>query len=615
MRPIILTLLAACAGLAAQPAVTKVEPPDWSAEPEGITLRMLLTGRDLAGARVRAPFPTARVAVSRSGTHLFVDLSIPAKTAPGAYPLEVTTAAGAVKAPFRVVPALAPAGRFGGFSPDDFIYLIMPDRFANGDPANDDPPVSRGLHDRAKPRYYHGGDLAGVVEHLPYLKDLGVTAIWLTPVYDNANRLNERETYGGQAITDYHGYGAVDFYAVDEHLGTLDDFRRLVDRAHALGIKVIQDQVANHTGPYHPWAEDPPTPTWFNGTVAHHIANDWRTWTLIDPHATPEMRRSTLDGWFIDILPDLNQGDPETARYLIQNTLWWIGRTGIDGIREDTLPYVPRAFWREWTAAIKRRYPAFHVVGEVFDGDPGLVSFFQGGRTRFDGVDSGVDTLFDFPLNGAVRKVFSGGGTMRELAQTLAHDWMYPDPRRLVTFADLHDMTRFISQPGADTGGLRLAFAFLAAARGIPMLYYGDEINLPGGNDPDNRRDFPGGWKEDGVNAFDAVSRTPEQEMTFGYIRKLARVRAALAALRRGAMVDLMVDDHSYAFARVTPAGSALAVFSNSKEPATLRVPLAGSGIRDGATLEEQLSGLPPVHVAAGAVEIRLPPRSAAIYR
>ena len=281
--------------------------------------------------------------------------------------------------PFELLAPLAREGRFQGFSPDDAIYLIMPDRFANGDPANDDPAVSQGLFDRAKPRYYHGGDLRGVIQKLPYLKDLGVTALWLNPWYENVNHLNERETYDGQAITDYHGYGATDFYAVEEHFGDLATLRELVDAAHAQGIKVIQDQVANHTGPYHPWVQDSPTPTWYYGTQQKHLANTWQTWTLQDPHATPQLQKATLEGWFIDILPDLNQDDPEVARYEIQNTLWWVGVSGLDGIRQDTLPYVHRRFWREWMAAIKKEYPKLTVVGELLDGDPALVSFFQGG--------------------------------------------------------------------------------------------------------------------------------------------------------------------------------------------------------------------------------------------
>ena len=616
MRPIILAIaLGFRLAYANAPVVTKVEPPDWPVEPQGITLRMLVTGRDLTGATARSTFPTGRVKVSRSGTHLFVDLTIPMTAAPGSYPLEITTPEGKVEAPFSLVPPLAPAGRFQGFNSDDVIYLIMPDRFANGDPSNDDPAISRGLHDRAKSRYYHGGDFAGIAQHLPYLKDLGVTALWLTPIYDNVNHLNERERYDGQAITDYHGYGAVDLYGVDEHFGDLEKFRELVDQAHAQGLKVIQDEVANHTGPYHPWAQDPPTATWFNGTEAHHLAETWRAWTLIDPHATAEMRKSTLDGWFIDILPDLNQDDPEVARYLIQNTLWWIGRTGIDGIREDTLPYAPRRFWREWTAAIRQKYPDFRVVGEVFDADPGMVSFFQGGAARFDGVDSGVDTLFDFPLQAAIAKVFTDAAPTGGLAQTLAHDWLYVDPKRLVTFVDLHDLPRFMGAKNATLDGLQRVFGFLLTARGIPMIYYGDEIGMSGGNDPDNRRDFPGGWKEDAHNAFEAAGRTAEQQKLFAQLQALTRLRARSVALRRGQMVNLLVEDRAYAFARVTPEERVVVVFNNAPQAVTLHIPLAGSGVAEGATLEDCYGAAPPVHARNYALDVPLPARAFAIYR
>ena len=620
MRPLL--LLAAVLGLAAAapPVVTKVEPPDWVPGPAPATLRILCTGANLAGASVQGPFPTSAIAVSQSGTHMFFDLKIPAHAAAGKYALRIVTRGGRAEAPFAVVTPLAPESRFQGFSSDDVVYLIMPDRFANGDPSNDDPTASPGMHDRAKTRYYHGGDFEGIIRRLPYLKDLGVTAIWLTPIYDNANHLNEREKYDGQAIADYHGYGAVDYYGVEEHFGTLDKFRELVDHAHALGIKVIQDQVANHTGPYHPWVEDPPTPTWFHGTEAQHLSNTWRTWTLIGPHASPAAQKTTLDGWFAGILPDLNQDDPEAARYLIQNTLWWIARTGIDGIRQDTLPYVPRRFWRDWTAAIRARYPHFNVVGEVFDSDPALVSFFQGGKARFDGIDSGIDTLFDFPLQNAIDKVFTGGAPLRELPKLLAHDALYPDAGRLVTFIDLHDLPRFLHRPGATPAALNEAFTFLFTTRGIPMLYYGDEIGMTGGDDPDNRRDFPGGWKEDASNAFDPAARTAEQQALFQRVQRLARLRAAAPALRRGSLLDLLVEDDAYAFARLSAAPNApgsrvLVVFNNAAAPATLDVPLPGTGITDGTRLEDCLGAAPPVVVREGAVRIPLPPHSSAIYR
>ena len=465
--------------------------------------------------------------------------------------------------------------RFQGFSSDDVLYLIMPDRFANGDPSNDDPSLSRGLHDRLKPRYYHGGDLQGILQHLPYLKDLGVTALWINPIYDNVNHVNEHEKYDGQLVTDYHGYGAVDFYAVDEHFGDLAIFQRLVDAAHALGIKIIQDQVANHTGPYHPWVTDSPTPTWFNGTLQKHLANTWQTWTLMDPHATPALQRSTLEGWFINILPDLNQNDPEVSRYLIQNTLWWIASTGMDGIRQDTLPYVPRSFWRAWMQAIKREYPGFRVVGEMFDEDPGLVSFFQGGKTQIDGIDSGIDSLFDFPLYGAIRRVFTRKAPAEELAKVLAHDYLYKDPNVLVTFLGLHDVARFMNEPGADLEELKLAFTFLMTARGIPMIYYGDEIAMPGGNDPDNRRDFPGGWREDPRNAFERHGRRPAEQAVFDHVRRLTHLRARLTALRRGSMQHLAAGARIYAYARVMGTSTVLVALNTGNEKSSLSIQTA----------------------------------------
>lgn len=614
-----LALLFCAAGClsAAAPEVSKVEPPNWWIGHSINPVRLLIRGRNLAGARALtagADLQIGLTSVNAAGTYAFVDVSIASNAAPGPHPLRLATAGGETAVPFELLQPLPRAGRFQGFSPDDIIYLIMPDRFANGDPSNDDPAISHGLFNRQKSRYYHGGDLQGIIDHLPYLKDLGVTALWINPVYDNVNRLNEHERYGGEGITDYHGYGAVDFYGVDEHLGTLAKFRELVDAAHRQGLKVIQDQVANHTGPYHPWVQDPPTPTWFHGTAAHHIANTWQTTTLIDPHATAELRAPTLDGWFINILPDLNQDDQEVARYLIQNTLWWVGAAGLDGIRQDTLPYVPRRFWRDWMAAIKREYPDLRVVGEVFDGDPALTSFFQGGQTRFDGVDSGVDTVFDFPAFFNLRHAFAEGKPLRELAATTAHDYLYPNPSLLVTFLGLHDVGRFMSDTGATAQGLDLAFTFLMTARGIPMIYYGDEIGMRGGGDPDNRRDFPGGWAGDAHNAFTAAGRTPEQKVIWDHVRRLAQLRAELEPLRRGPMVNLCVADQTYGYARTGTAGPVLVLMNNAPAPAEVNCDLSPLGLPDGATLSDRLGVAPALHLTAGQVHLQLPARTAGIY-
>jgi glycosidase len=600
----------------ANPEVLKVEPPSWWPGHSINPVRLLLRGRRLAGATVEAQGGGVSVSLVRAnpaGSYLFVDVTIDADARPGPRRLVVRSQAGAAEAPFEVLAPLARPGRFQGFSSDDVIYLIMPDRFANGDPGNDDPPSSRGLLDRARPRYYHGGDFRGIVERLPYLKDLGVTALWLNPWYDNVNHLNEKERYDGQPITDYHGYGAVDFYGVEEHFGTLATLRELVEAAHRQGLKVIQDQVANHTGPYHPWASDPPTPTWFSGTSERHLANTWQTWTLGDPHATAATREATLRGWFIDILPDLDQDDEEVARYLVQNTLWWVGATGLDGIRQDTLPYVPRRFWRDWMAAIKREYPRLSVVGELLDGDPTLVSFYQGGSPGFDGIDTGIDSLFDFPLYYPLRRAFAEGKPIREVAQMLARDRLYARPGELVTLLGLHDVRRFMDEPGATVAGLKLAFTFLLTARGIPLVYYGDEIAMPGGVDPDNRRDFPGGFSGDARNAFEAGGRTADEQSVFERVRTLDRLRAELVPLRQGATVDLLVEEQVYAFARATREDAAIVAFNNGAEPAPLDVPVSGLGLGEGETLDDRLGGVAAIPVAGGRLRFTLPARSAAV--
>lgn len=555
-RPPALAFLAMnlCVSVYAQaPAVSKVEPPNWWVGHTINQVRLLVRGSNLSGASIEPPhgLHTSHVKVSANGTYLFVDVDIPKKLAPGDYPLTVKTKAGSAPIPFRLDAPVSPKAGFQGFASDDIIYLLMPDRFANGDVSNDDPGASRGLFDRSKSRYYHGGDIQGIIDHIPYLKELGVTAIWTTPVYDNNNRLNEKETYGGQAISDYHGYGAVDYYGVEEHFGNLDLLRKLVAAAHRNGMKVIQDQVENHVGPYHPWVEDEPTPTWFHGTAQHHINESWQIWTLADPHSPPSLRNAVLNGWFVNILPDMNQEDPEVARYEIQNSLWWLGVVGFDGIRQDTWPYVPRTFWRDWMTAIKAQYPQVTVVGEVFDADPALVSFFQGGKTQYDGIDDLVDSVFDFPLFFKIREAFGQGKPLSVVPNLLSHDYLYADPDRLVTFLGLHDVARFMNEPNASLDSLKLAFTCLLTSRGIPMIYYGDEIRMTGGNDPENRRDFPGGWKGDQQNAFVAGGRTPDQEQLFEHVRKLNHLRLQLECLRHGRTVNLAATDSVWAYARV----------------------------------------------------------------
>ncbi len=568
---VVATLLRTPLARAQAPTVTKVEPPNWWTNHTINPVRVLIRGTQLHGARARcAPLVCGAVTVNAAGTYAFVNVQIAPTTRAGSYPLTLSTAGGTVQAPFSVNAQLPTMGRFQGFSNDDVIYLIMPDRFANGDTTNDRTAKSPDILDRTKKRWYHGGDLAGVRQRLPYLKSLGITAIWLNPVYDQNDHEDTKEVYDGQTTTGYHGYGAIDFYGVDEHLGTLAEFRALVDEAHAQGVKIILDMVANHSGPYHPWVKDAPTATWFHGTEANHPNNDWQTWTLANRYANPAMRSQTLDGWFVNILPDLNQDDPEVSRYIIQNTLWWAGVSGFDGIRQDTWPYVPTRFWRDWMQAIKRQYPRMNVVGEVLDGDPAQIAFFEGSRTAADGIRTGVDYMFDFPMHFVMRDAFARGQSLRNVVQMMTRDHLYQNPNALVTLFGLHDVPRFMGEEGATTAGLKLAFTLLLTNRGTPLIYYGDEIAMAGGGDPENRRDFPGGWRADAANAFTAAGRTAEQQSVWEHVQRLLAARARIPALRTGAIEHLLATEQQFVYRR----GSVVVALNNATTPATVQLPV-----------------------------------------
>lgn len=609
MRTLIAVFALCAAATAAAPEVTKLEPPSWWTGSAWNPVRLLVRGHNLTGARLTAPGPIriSNVRVNGTGTYLFADLDLSRARRPGPAQLQVTTLSGQTSISFEVLPPLASKPR--GFDSRDVMYLIMPDRFSNGDRGNDDPAASPGLFDRGKARYYHGGDLQGVIDRLPYLKELGITAVWLNPWYENNNRLNEMEKYDGQAITDYHGYGATDFYSVEEHFGDLKKLRELSGKAHSMGIKVIQDQVANHTGPYHPWIQDSPLPDWYHGTRASHADEDWQTWTLMDRGAARSAQRLTLDGWFINILPDLNHENAEVCRYVTQNAIWWVGVAGLDGIRQDTLPYAPREYWAEWRAALAKEFPTLSVVGEVLDGNPALVSFFQGGARRSDGVDSRIESLFDFPLHFAIRRSFARGESIREVGRVIAHDWLYPDAGKLVTLLGLHDVERFMNERGATVDGLKLAYSFLFTSRGIPLVYYGDELGMPGGNDPDNRRDFPGGWPGDPRDAFTPAGRTSSENNVWQHIQLLAKLRKEHEALRNGETILLHQADQSLAYARKSKTSTLVAVFHNGAAGGSVSVE---SPFPEGVRLKDLLGDSQP-SVSGGHITLSMKGRSAAL--
>jgi neopullulanase len=597
--------------------ITKVEPPNWwvGFAPE---VMLLLSGKDLEATNVSCNLPSLRVSRTQAtagGKYLFVWLKIGADTRPGTAVCRITAPKGSTSFELPLAARSSTLGKFQGLSPDDVIYLIMPDRFANADPTNDEPAEEPGSHDRDKPRAYHGGDLRGVQNHLAYLKDLGVTTLWLTPVVKNG------------AAEDYHGYGAVDLYAVDPHLGSLKDYQDLVLAAHKEKMKILFDTVPNHVGPLHPWVANPPLPDWFHGTKQHHLdsfsplkatfygkpsrqeaTNDPFEF-LIDPHAPQWMKLNLTDGWFFGILPDLNTENLLVEEYLLQNSMWWAEISGLDGYRVDTFPYVGRKFWAHWHAGLRRIYPNLTTIGEVFHPDPSVTSFFEGGMRRYDGIDSGLSTVFDFPMFFTLRDVLLRNAPVGRIADMLRHDVLYPRPELLVPFFANHDVPRFASVEGSSAEKLKLAFALTLTLRGIPELYYGDEIGMPGGGDPDNRRDFPGGWIGDANDAFTEAGRTREQQEVFSYVKELLRVRREHPALRGGQLWHLAADESAYVFLRESEEERVVVAFNNASKTRELSIQLNGTLLQNAASLSLVL-GAAKADLAGAELHISMPPQS-----
>jgi glycosidase len=600
--------------------VTKVEPPNWwvGFTPE---VTLLLSGHDLEATHVSCNLPTLRVSRTQAtagGNYLFVWLKIGADTRPGTAVCRIAARNGTTSFELPLAARAPTLGKFQGLSPDDVIYLIMPDRFANGDPTNDEPAGAPGSHDRAKPRAYHGGDLRGIQNHLAYLKELGVTTLWLTPVVKNG------------AAQDYHGYGAVDLYAVDPHLGSLKDYQDLVAAAHKEKMKIVFDVVPNHVGPLNPWVANPPLADWFHGTKQHHLdsfsplkgpfygksgttagTNDPFE-SLIDPHAPAWVKQNLTEGWFFGILPDMNTENPIVEEYLLQNSLWWAEISGLDGYRVDTFPYVGRKFWAYWNAGLRRFYPNLTTIGEVFHPDPTVTSFFVGGVHRYDGIDSGLTTVFDFPMLFTLRDVLLRNAPVGRIADVLMHDELYPRPDLLVPFFANHDVPRFSSAEGGSVAKLKLAFGLTLTLRGIPELYYGDEIGMPGGGDPDNRRDFPGGWMGDANDAFTQSGRTREQQEIFSYVQGLLRIHREHDALRGGQLWHLASDESAYVFLRESEEGRVVVAFNNADKTRELQIRLSGTPMQGAASLSPLFGGA-TAEVTGSEMRLSMPPESISI--
>jgi glycosidase len=556
---LVAVLIASALTTTAAPRVTRVEPPTWWAGFRVDTVQLVVEGRGLAGASASSASPLVTVLRTHPGrteTHLFVDLRIDPAAPAGDYPITLRAGGASTAFSYHIDRRVAAQGRFQGFDARDVLYLITPDRFANGDVSNDSVAgVREGVH-RTEAYGRHGGDLRGIVQHLDYLTDLGVTALWLNPIIENDN-----------GRISYHGYAATDLYRVDPRFGSNADYAALVDAAHQRGMKVVMDHVSNHVSILHRWIADPPAEGWINGTPADHQLTMHVKQCLTDPHADTTNIRNITDGWFNDQMPDLNQRNPFTATYLMQNTLWWVESTGLDAIREDTYPYADRAFLAGWGKRLRLEYPAFAIVGEAWMGEvPSVAPYLTG--TRIPGQpESYCPSLADFPLYDAFLRVFESNGSITNVHTVLAQDFLYADPYRMMTFVDNHDVRRIGYLTSGDARRTRFALTLLLTLRGMPQLYYGTEIGMMGGKDDGTiRSDFPGGFPGDRRNAFDRSGRTAAENALFDWTRRLLHVRREHPALSTGKFTQYVPRKEVYFYFREERNDRILVVANNNAD-------------------------------------------------
>lgn len=526
----VLSLISAASiASAGPPSIQKVEPPNWWSGMALQEVQLMVYGEGLD--QITAHFDDERIQVKAvhtlpNPTYAFIDILIPDDLPAGTYTLHISSAEGSTSIDYPILERESRTNRHRGFSPEDVIYLITPDRFANGNSDND---RIDGLLDEYNPSeagMRHGGDLEGIINQLDYLADLGVTALWLNPVLENRGR------------NSYHGYAATDLYRVDARFGSNADYKRLVDEAHRRGLKIIFDHVNNHIGIQHPWIDNLPMPDWLNGSVADHASHKHYKLAPTDPHADPYSDSLLRTFWFVDAMPDLNLTNPYLATYRIQNTLWWIEYSGIDGIREDTYPYSDQAFLARWAKSIRDAYPDFNIVGEIWELEPAYLSIFQKETRLPRDFETHLPAIMDFPLSDAFRQYLMGSGKLADIYKVISQDFVYTDTQNLMTLFDNHDMARGIFIADGDEQKLRQVLAMLLTIRGIPQLLYGTEIGMVGGERHiELRADFPGGFPGHTRSAFTKEGRTKAEEAIHSYVRKLLHLRKSSNALTQGKMI------------------------------------------------------------------------------
>lgn len=542
--------------------IDRIDPTNWFVGMKNTSLQLMVYGENIRQADVTTDYDGVKIdSIVRldSPNYLLVYLNLEG-VRPGGMTLNFKNGKAVKKVKYELKAREKRGEERTGFTNADVLYMLMPDRFADGNPDNND---IKGMNpyktDRSQPNQRHGGDLEGIRRHLDYFKELGVTALWFTPVLEN-------NSPGGS----YHGYATTDYYRVDPRFGTNDEYRRLTDEAHAKGLKIVMDMIFNHCGFEHPWINDMPSKDWLNTpewlydrkdkTKAEvnrkYMQTTYKLTPTVDPYASAIDLKETVDGWFVPSMPDLNQRNPHVIRYLIQNSIWWIETVGIDGIRMDTYPYADADAMALWMKTIDEEYPNFNVVGETWVSDPPYTAAWQK-DSKISQRNSYLKTVMDFSFHAKINQAKyentdGSGNGMNRIYENFVYDYLYPNPSSVMAFVENHDTDRFLGN-GRDTAALKQAMAILLTVKRIPQLYYGTEILMNGTKEKTDgyvRKDFPGGFPGDDHNAFTAEGRTPEENDMFTWLSRLLHWRQGNDVITNGSQTQFIPYNGVYVIAR-----------------------------------------------------------------
>lgn len=546
----------------------KVEPAFWWSGMKNPVLQLMVYGKDISSYLPAVDHPGVSIKSSvtlESPNYLLLYLDV-SDAQPGKFTITFTKDKKSFTYSYELKARKEQASAIKGFDASDVLYLIMPDRFANGHPENDNIPMrTKYKVDRNDPGARHGGDLAGIEQHLDYIEDLGVTAIWLNPVLEN-------DMEGGS----YHGYATTDYYRVDPRFGTNEEYVSLINKTHQRGMRVVMDMIFNHCGSDHLWMKDVPSSDWING-LDQYVQTNHDKEVYFDPYASDYDRKTMIDGWFVPTMPDLNQKNPHVAKYLIQNSIWWIEYSGVDGIRQDTYPYADIDMMTEWCHEVMNEYPDYNIVGEAWMNHTIGSAYWQTGSRLNFGKDTELKSVMDFNLMGLASKAFheetGWSGGLHTIFEHMCYDYVYPDIYNVFRFLENHDTDRFLPAMPDNLDAYKQAMAFLLTIPGIPQLYYGQELLMNGNKHKGDgyvRLDVPGGWPEDKVNQFEASGRTAIQNEAWTYLQTLLKWRKGNEVIAKGKMKHFMVNQGVYVYERNLDGKSVIILMNGNAEEVDL---------------------------------------------